>query len=156
MPESTADRWDASAEHLMSCDVQFRSFGANAAFGGPVRTVRCHEDNQLVKGLLNSPGDGSVLVVDGGGSLHSALVGDLLAAAAVANGWAGLIVYGAVRDSERLGELDLGVKALGTNPRRSSKSGEGTVDVSVSFGGATFTPGAMVWADPDGVVVEFG
>lgn len=156
MPESTADRWDASPDDLMSCDVQFRSFGGTASFHGRVRTVRCHEDNQLVKELVNTPGEGSVLVVDGGGSLHSALVGDLLAASAVANGWAGLIVYGAVRDSEKLGALNLGLKALGTNPRRSSKTGEGSVGVPVSFGGATFTPGAMVWADPDGIVVELG
>ena len=116
--------------------------------------MRCHEDNQLAKEVLSSPGNGAVLVIDGGGSLHAALVGDQLGEAAVANGWAGVVVHGAVRDSEALAGLDLGVKALGTNPRRSSKSGEGSIDVSVSFGGATFVPGAHLWADLDGIVVE--
>ncbi|MEX0757066.1 MAG: ribonuclease E activity regulator RraA [Acidimicrobiia bacterium] len=156
MSESTADLWDARSEELMSCDVQFRSYGAHQSFDGPVRTVRCHEDNQLVKRLLNSPGRGSVLVVDGGGSLRSALVGDQIGAAAVANGWAGIVIYGAVRDSDALSGLDLGIKALGTNPRRSSKTGEGSVDEAVSFGGATFVPGVHLWADADGIVVEVG
>ncbi|MEX2280379.1 MAG: ribonuclease E activity regulator RraA [Acidimicrobiia bacterium] len=156
MSESTADLWDARSEELMSCDVQFRSYGANQSFCGPVRTVRCHEDNHLVKRLLNSPGSGSVLVVDGGGSLRSALVGDQIGAAAVANGWAGIVIYGAVRDSGALSGLDLGIKALGTNPRRSSKTGEGSVDESVAFGGAIFVPGVHLWADVDGIVVEIG
>lgn len=154
MPESTADLWDARSEELMSCNVQFRSYGAIRSFAGPVRTVRCHEDNQLVKQLLNSPGDGSVLVVDGGGSLRSALVGDQIGAAAVANGWVGIVIHGAVRDSDALSALEIGIKALGTNPRRSSKAGEGSIDESVAFGGATFVPGAHLWADADGIVVE--
>jgi regulator of ribonuclease activity A len=153
---STADLWDERGGDLASCDSQMTSFGGRTSFTGMVRTVRCFEDNQLVKDLLGSPGDGSVLVIDGGGSLHSALVGDQLGASAVANGWAGVVVFGAVRDAVALAELDLGVKALGTNPRRSAKKGEGSVDVSVTFGGATFTPGARLWADADGIVVELG
>jgi regulator of ribonuclease activity A len=153
---STADLWDEREGDLASCDSQLTSYGGRASFTGLVRTVRCFEDNQLVKELLASPGDGSVLVIDGSGSLRSALVGDQLGETAVANGWSGVVVYGAVRDSVALAKLDLGVKALGTNPRRSAKQGEGSVDVSVTFGGATFTPGARLWADPDGVVVELG
>ncbi len=156
MTFSTADLWDERGSDLASCDSQLTSFGGRSAFTGKVRTVRCLEDNQLVKDLLKTPGDESVLVIDGGGSLRSALVGDQLGASAVANGWAGIVVFGAVRDAVALAELDLGVKALGTNPRRSAKTGEGSVDVAVMFGGATFKPGARLWADPDGIVVELG
>jgi regulator of ribonuclease activity A len=116
--------------------------------------VRCHRDNALVKELLATPGDGAVLVVDGGGSLESALVGDLIAASAVAHGWAGLIVHGAVRDREALAQLDLGIKALGSNPRKSAKAGIGEVDVPVTITGVEFTPGRHVWADADGILVE--
>src|SRR5690606_26318172 len=103
---------------------------------------------------LATPGDGAVLVVDGGGSLESALVGDLIAASAVANGWAGIIVHGAIRDRIAIGELDLGVKALGSNPRKSAKDAVGEVDVPVTIGGVTFTPGRHVWADADGILTE--
>lgn len=140
----------------MSCDLQLRSFGGRTAFEGPVRTVRCHEDNQLVKNVVGTAGDGAVLVIDGGGSLHTALVGDQVAALAASNGWAGLIINGAVRDSDALSGIDIGLKALGTNPRRSSKTGVGSVDVAVTFGGAVFAPGARLWADLDGIVVEIG
>lgn len=94
-----------------------------------------------------------MLVVDGGGSLHTALMGDLIAASAVQNGWAGVVINGAVRDVLELALLDLGIKALGSNPRRSEKTGAGDRDVTVSFGGATFTPGARLVSDDDGVVV---
>ena len=107
-----------------------------------------------MKQLLATDGDGAVLVVDGDGSLHAALMGDVVAASAVEHGWSGVIVNGAVRDSVAIGALDLGVKALGTNPRRSEKSGDGEVDVPVRFGGVTFVPGRTVWADADGVVAE--
>ena len=156
MADATADVWDGRPDELMSCDVQLRSFGARTVFGGPVRTVRCRDDNQLVKDVLGTPGDGAVLVIDGGGSLHTALVGDQVAAMAAENGWAGLIIHGAVRDADALAGIDIGLKALGTNPARSAKTGEGSVDVAVTFGGAVFAPGARLWADLDGVVVEIG
>ena len=156
MADATADVWDGHDDGLMSCDLQLRSFGARTSFEGPVRTVRCRDDNQLVKDVLGTRGDGAVLVIDGGGSVHTALVGDQVAALAASNGWAGLIINGAVRDAEALGGIELGLKALGTNPRRSSKTGEGSVDVAVTFGGAVFAPGAHLWADSDGVVVEIG
>ena len=149
----TADLVDERGDEALSCDVQFRQFGARRRFSGRIRTVSCRHDNALVKKVLGEPGQGGVLVVDGGGSLHTALVGDLIAGSAVANGWSGLIVYGAVRDSAALGRLDLGIKALGTNPRRSAKAGGGTVDTPVEFGGVVFVPGAYLYSDEDGVLV---
>ena len=118
-----------------------------------MRTVSCHEDNGLLRDLLRTPGRGGVLIVDGGGSLRTALVGDLIAGAAQANGWAGLVVHGAVRDSAALGGLDLGIKALGTIPRKSGKTGTGAVHVPVTFGHVTFQPGDMLHADDDGIVL---
>ena len=149
----TADLYDEYGEALQSCNLQFRQFGGRSAFSGPAVTVRCHEDNALLKSVLSEPGEGRVLVVDGGGSVHRALMGDLIAGLAVSNGWAGVIINGAVRDVAVLRTLDLGVKALGSNPRKSTKTGAGERDVPVSFGGATFTPGLVVHSDDDGIVV---
>ncbi|MDS1268990.1 ribonuclease E activity regulator RraA [Lipingzhangella sp. LS1_29] len=151
---ATADLIDAHGSEIDSCHTQFRQFGRHRSFCGPVRTVRCHEDNGLVKEILNSAGHGAVLVVDGGGSVRSALLGDLIAAAAVDNGWSGVVIHGAVRDSATLETLDLGVKALGTNPRKSDKDGAGRVDVPVTFGGVTFNPGQWLYSDEDGIVVS--
>ena len=153
IPVPTADLVDRYGPELRVCETQFRQFGGCHAFTGPVRTVSCHEDNGLLRELVQAPGSGCVLVVDGGGSLHAALVGDMLAGAAVTNGWAGLILHGAVRDSAALSGLDLGVKALGTNPRPGGKTGAGAVDVPVSFGGVTFHPGDILYADDDGIVL---
>ncbi|WP_243226429.1 ribonuclease E activity regulator RraA [Microbacterium sp. CIAB417] len=151
---ATADVYDERGEQLDSLALQLRDLGGKRAFEGPVRTVRCYRDNALVKSVLQAPGDGAVLVVDGGGSLESALVGDIIAGAAVENGWAGVIVFGAVRDAAVLATLPLGVKALGTNPRKSAKDGVGEVDVPVEIAGVVFAPGRHVWADEDGVLVE--
>ena len=151
---ATADLYDERGDALDSLALQLHDFGGRAAFDGPVRTIRCHRDNALVKGTLATPGEGAVLVIDGGGSLESALVGDLIAASAVANGWAGLIVHGAIRDRVAIAALDLGVKALGSNPRKSAKAGVGELDVPVEIAGVVFRPGAHVWADADGVLVE--
>ena len=137
----TADLVDDIGPDVRSCDVQFRQFGARTQFAGPISTVRCVEDNALLKSVLSAPGDGGVLVIDGGGSLHTALVGDLIAELARSNDWAGLIVHGAVRDAPALRDIDLGIKALGTNPRKSGKTGAGERDVTVSFGGVEFVPG---------------
>ncbi|HEV2917742.1 MAG TPA: ribonuclease E activity regulator RraA [Actinomycetota bacterium] len=153
MEVATADLIDQYGESLQSCDLQFRQLGGRARFSGRIRTVRCHQDNVLVRQVLSEPGEGQVLVVDGGGSLHTSLVGDVIAGLAQGNGWAGLVVNGAVRDTEALGALDLGIKALGSNPRKSAKLAAGEVDVPVSFGGATFRPGRHLYSDEDGVVV---
>lgn len=154
MTTATADLYDERGDELDSLALQLHDFGGRVAFDGPVRTVRCHRDNALVKAMLATPGGGAVLVIDGGGSLESALVGDLIAASAVEHGWAGLIVHGAIRDRVAIGTLALGVKALGSNPRKSAKAGIGEVDVPVTIAGVVFTPGAHVWADADGVLVE--
>jgi regulator of ribonuclease activity A len=151
---STADLVDAHGPSLQSCEVQFRQYGGRVRFHGPVRTVKTFEDNALIKQVLSKSGDGAVLVVDGGGSLRSALVGDVIASLAVRNGWSGLLVWGAVRDTAMLAGLAVGLKALGSNPWKSGKSGSGQVDVPVSFGGVTFRPGEWLYSDEDGVVVS--
>lgn len=150
---STADIYDARGPKLASVALQFRDFGGNAAFSGPARTLQCNRDNGLVKSVLATPGNGAVLVVDGGGSLHSALMGDMIAQSAVDNGWAGVIINGAIRDSVAIGTLPLGVKALGTNPAKSSKDGTGRLDGTVHLGDVAIKPGVMVYADPDGILV---
>ena len=150
---STADLYDVHGDRLQSCDTQFRQFGGRSEFDGIVATVRCFQDNSLLKSILGTPGDGRVLVVDGEGSLHTALTGDVIGQLAVDHGWAGLILHGAVRDSVALRSLPIGIKALGTNPRKSGKTGAGERDVVVEFGGAVFAPGDHVWSDDDGVVV---
>lgn len=154
MTIATADLYDERGDELDSLSLQLLDLGGHVAFDGPVRTVRCHRDNALVKEVLATPGGGAVLVIDGGGSLESALVGDLIAASAVENGWAGIIVHGAIRDRAAMASLPLGVKALGSNPRKSAKDGVGEIDVPVTIAGVVFAPGRHVWADEDGVVVE--
>lgn len=152
-PVPTADLVDRYGTELRVCDLQFRQFGGHRGFAGPVRTVSCHEDNGLLRDLLRTPGDGHVLVIDGGGSLRTALVGDLIAGAAQDNGWAGLIVHGAVRDSATLAGLRIGIKALGTIPRKSAKDSAGTIDIPVTFGDITFRPGDILHADDDGIAL---
>jgi regulator of ribonuclease activity A len=150
---STADLYDELGDRAQSCALQLRSFGGRAAFEGTITTVRCHEDNVLLRAAVGRPGRGHVLVVDGGGSLEAALMGDVIAAAAVEHGWEGVVIHGAVRDTRALAGLDLGVKALGANPRKSRKEGAGEVDVQVAFGGASFTPGQHLVSDEDGILV---
>ena len=149
----TADLVDDIGPDVRSCDVQFRQFGARMQFAGPITTVRCSHDNALLKSILSTPGDGGVLVVDGGASLHTALVGDLIAELARSNQWAGLIVHGAVRDAAALRDMEIGIKALGTNPRKSEKTGAGERDVTLSFGGVAFVPGDIAYSDDDGIVI---
>lgn len=152
---STADLVDEHGEALQSIPVQFRSFGRRRRFAGPAVTVKCFEDNALLKATLSDWAEsrGAVLVVDGGGSLRSALVGDIIAGIAVERGWAGLVVNGAVRDSVALDDLEIGIKALGTNPRKSSKTGAGQVGEIVEIGGARIAPGQTVVSDEDGIVI---
>ncbi|MCC5578450.1 ribonuclease E activity regulator RraA [Microtetraspora sp. AC03309] len=153
MTIATADLYDERGADLDSCDLQFRQYGKCRAFHGVIATVRCHQDNFLVKATLSEPGDGRVLVVDGGGSLHTALMGDVIAGLAVANGWSGVVINGAVRDVAALSLLDVGIKALGSNPRKSAKEGTGERDVPVTFGGVVFVPGAELFSDDDGILV---
>jgi regulator of ribonuclease activity A len=149
----TADLVDDIGADVRSCDQQFRQFGGRSEFVGPITTVRCFQDNALLKSVLSGPGDGGVLVVDGDGSLHTALVGDVIAELGRSNRWAGLIINGAVRDAATLRTLDIGIKALGTNPRKSTKTGSGERDVVVSLGGVDFRPGDIAYSDDDGIVV---
>ncbi|MDV6288019.1 MULTISPECIES: ribonuclease E activity regulator RraA [unclassified Streptomyces] len=152
-PVPTADLADQYGDRLRVCSLQFTGYGAVRSFAGPVRTVSCREDNALLHELLHMPGGGAVVVVDGGGSLATTLFGDRMATRARDNGWAGVIVHGAVRDSASLSATRLGVQALGTNPRRAGKAGRGEVDVPVTFGGVSFGVGDILHADEDGVVL---
>ncbi|MGW9627566.1 ribonuclease E activity regulator RraA [Microbacterium sp. NPDC055521] len=151
---STADLYDVHGDDLQSLPLQLRSFGGHVSFEGSIRTVRCFQDNALLKSVLSSPGAGAVLVVDGDGSYGTALMGDMIAQLAIDNGWAGVVIHGCIRDSAAISAMPLGVKALGTNPRKSGKQGTGEVDVAVEFGGVAFRPGARLYADEDGVLVE--
>lgn len=148
----TAEVLDEHGELAAVCLIQFRQFG-RPEFSGRVATIRCYEDNVLLRERVQEQGAGRVLVVDGGGSLRCALLGDNIAEIALDSGFAGIVVNGCVRDAVALDDLGLGVKALGTNPRPSRKDGAGALDVPVTFGGVTFEPGAELFADPDGVVV---
>lgn len=150
---STSDLFDEHRDRAQTCALQLRSFGGVRAFSGRIATVRCDEDNVLLRAELSKPGDGRVLVVDGGGSYRCALLGDNVGSLAVENGWAGVVVNGCVRDVAAIRELPVGILALGSNPRPSSKAGDGETDVEVSFGGCTFRPGDELHADEDGVLV---
>ncbi len=151
---SVCDLLDANESVCQVLLPGLRHFGGTQTFDGPIETVRVFEDNVLVKATLAEPGDGRVLVVDGGGSLRYALMGDMLGDMAVANGWVGVIVHGCIRDSVALGKLSLGVMALDCMPRKSVKRGEGQRGESVDFHGVTFSPGAFAYADEDGVIVS--
>ncbi len=154
MSTRTADLSDADGDRLRPCVLPWRSFGAHSSFQGPASTVRCLDDNGLVRAAVHEPGLGRVLVVDGGGSLATALVGDNLAGIAAANGWAGVVLVGAVRDVVALARTPIGLFALGVVPRRGSAAGAGARDVAVVVGGVLVRPGAQVVADEDGVLVD--
>jgi len=149
---ATVDLVDAQRDRVRSCPVQFRNFGGRMAFAGPVRTVLCFEDNALVRQVVSQPGDGAVLVIDGGGSLRSALMGDVIAERGRSTGWAGAIINGAVRDVGALRQMVFGVKALGSNPMTSAKTGAGAADVPVVLGGVLIRPGMWGYCDEDGVL----
>lgn len=154
MPFVTCDLCDDHPDKVRVCEPLFANFGGRQAFGGQIVTVKCFEDNSRVKELLATPGLGRVLVVDGGGSLRCALLGDLIGDSAVKQGWSGVIVYGCVRDVDALAELDLGVQALASIPLKSVRKGVGETELPVTFGGVTFTPGEYVYADNNGVIVS--
>lgn len=150
----TTDLCDANEGRVRVCAPMFRSFGGRTSFHGQIATLKLFEDNSLVRSALETPGIGRVLVVDGGGSMRCALVGDQLALLGVKNGWAGVVVYGCIRDSKAISAMEIGVFALGTHPMKTVKKGVGDSDVPVSFGGITFTPGEYLYADEDGVIVS--
>ncbi len=144
------DRHDAQVRVL---ELPLRDYGGRIGFDGIVSTIKAYEDNSLVRDAVAEPGNGRVLVIDGGGSLGRSMLGDLLAAKALENGWAGVVVFGAIRDSAAIGAMALGVKALGTCPRKTDKLGQGLRDVPVRFGGLVIRPGEWMCADADGVVL---
>ncbi|GGL89225.1 putative 4-hydroxy-4-methyl-2-oxoglutarate aldolase [Deinococcus aerolatus] len=148
----TSDLCDAHPEAQVFAPV-FQNFGENPRFSGPALTLRVYENNTLVRATLETPGEGRVLVVDGGGSLNCALVGDQLAGLGVQNGWAGIIVHGCVRDTAQLAGMPIGIRALAVHPRRSGKASLGEQAVALTFAGATVRPGDMIHADEDGICV---
>lgn len=152
--KATADLYDTHGDALQVATPMFNSYGGKFQFSGEIVTVKCHEDNTHVRGTLEQAGEGKVLVVDGGGSLRCALVGDMLAELGIKNGWQGAIVYGCIRDSAAIGKMDFGLKAINTNPKKSVKKDIGELNVTVHFADVTFTPGAFVYADEDGIVVS--
>ena len=149
----TTDLYDDHEDEVQTCSIQFRDFGGRRRFAGRIRTVTCRNDNQLYRTLLDEPGNGCVVVVDGGASTEAALMGDRIAAKGARNGWSGCVILGAVRDSAELAGIDFGVKALGVNPAKSTKTGEGAVDAMLEFGGVRFEPGHWVYCDEDGILV---
>ena len=151
---ATADLSDELGDDVQVMVPPWLDYGGQRAFKGPAATVRCHDDNSKVREMLESPGEGRVLVVNGGASIQCALLGDMLGELAVRNGWAGVIVNGCVRDADALGQLPLGIKAKGTHPRKSVKAGAGDTQVTLAFSGVMIAPGDMIYADTDGILVR--
>lgn len=154
MQHATADLCDKHADKLQVADPIFSDFGNVACFEGEIYTLKVFEDNTLVRTALEMDGTGKVLVIDGGGSYRCALVGDNLAALAIENNWRGLVVYGCIRDSRQISEMEIGLKALNTNPAKSIKRNEGQQNIDVRFAGVDFRPGHYLYADEDGIVVS--
>ena len=149
----TPDLCDAFPELVRVVEPLFTNYGGRSAFGGEILTIKCHEDNSLVKEQVGNSGNGRVMLVDGGGSLRCALLGDMLAAKAVENGWAGIIIFGCIRDVDDIRTMDLGVQALRTIPIKSNRQGRGDLNIPVTFSGVTFQPGEYVYADNNGIIV---
>lgn len=150
----TPDLCDEYPELVQVVEPMFNNYGGRSSFGGEIVTIKCFEDNSLVREQVAQPGKGKVLVVDAGGSLRRACLGDMLAEKAVANEWEGILMYGCIRDVDAIGALDLGVQALNTHPMKTEKRGLGDLNVDVTFGGVTFRPGQFVYADSNGVIVS--
>ena len=154
MKFATADLFDNHADELEVCAPIFLDFGGHTDFYGPIRTLKVFENFGITKSTLATDGKGHVLVIDGGGSLRCAMLGDKLAQLAIDHNWKGILINGCVRDSAAISKLSIGVKALGTNPTRPSPEGEGQLDVPVRFASVTFHPGHFLYADADGVVLS--
>ena len=152
MEYKTTDLCDACDE-AQACELPFIGFGRKRAFAGTIRTARYSQGLNVLRDLINQRGDDQVLVIDGAEAGWRALFGDIMAGLAARNGWAGVVVNGAIRDRVEIDQMDIGVKALGTVPRRAIIGGRGETDVPIHFGGITFTPGARLVADEDGIIV---
>lgn len=152
-PFTTCDLYDEFGDRARVIGSQLHDYGGKRAFAGPAFTIKCFEDNSLVRETIQSPGNQRVLVIDGGGSHRCALLGDMLAKAALANGWAGIVVDGCVRDTAQLHALDIGIKARGSTPRKSHKLGEGQRDLPVTIMSVAILPGDGIFADADGIII---
>lgn len=150
---ATADLCDAYPDRVRVLHSRLHDYGGREVFHGPVATVCCFEDNTVVRASLEQPGDGRILVVDGGGSTRCALLGDVLARLAVENGWIGAVIWGCVRDTAALASIPFGIRALGTCPRRSVKRDQGERDVPLYFAGTRILPGEHLYADRDGILL---
>lgn len=151
---ATADLFDVHGDRLGVLELSFLDLGGRPRFCGPIRTVKAFEDNSRVREAVSSPGNGAVLVVDAAGSMARAMVGDRLGELAVGNGWAGIVVNGCVRDAKVLRTLDIGIRALGTNPRKTEKRDQGLANVPVEIGGVRIEPDMWLYADEDGILVS--
>lgn len=150
----TPDLCDEYPELVRVLEPMMKNYGGRQSFGGEIVTIKCFEDNSLVRERVAQPGKGKVLVVDAGGSKRRACLGDMLAEKAVSNGWEGILMYGCIRDVDAIAALDLGVQALGAHPMKTEKKGVGEFNLEVTFGGVVFTPGEYVYADNNGVIVS--
>ena len=150
---STTELCDAHGDLVQVVTPRFNNYSGKKHFVGSIKTVKVLEDNVIVRALLEQPGDGDVLVVDGGGSLRCALMGDMIANLAQQNGWAGIVLNAAVRDVEALGQVDIGIKALASHPKKSGKNGAGEQNIPVTFAGVTFTRRDFLVSDADGIAV---
>ena len=139
---------------LQIAEPRINDYGAVTAFCGPIATVKVHEDNVLARQMLETPGDGRVLLIDGGASTWCALLGDMVAQIASDNGWSGIVINGGVRDATEIAQIKIGVKARFTVPRRSRKEGNGRQNVPLAFAGVTFIPGDYLYADEDGILIS--
>lgn len=148
-----ADECLSQEKAVKACSSPLRYWGLKPCFSGLIRTIRCHEDFGLIRKLLSAEGNGAVLVVDAGGTMERAVFGDTMAAYAIKNHWAGVVLNGVIRDTGEIDAMETGIHALGRFPKRGTATGAGEVDVPLSFGGVTFTPGKRLVADRDGVVV---
>jgi len=151
---ATPDLCDAYPDLVRVLEPIFKNYGGRSSFGGEIVTVKCFEDNSVVKEKAGKAGQGKVMVVDGGGSLKKALLGDLIAETALNNGWEGFIVYGCIRDVEPISNMQIGVKALNSIPLKTQRKGKGENNVKINFGGVTFNPGEYIYADTTGIIVS--
>lgn len=152
--QSTPDLCDQYPQLVRAVEPMLINFGGREQFCGQIVTVKCFEDNSVVKQLVGTPGDNRVMVVDAGGSLRRACLGDMLAEQAASNGWSGLVIYGCIRDVDQIMATDIGVQALGVHPMKTEKKGAGELDIPVTFGGVTFNPGEYLYADNNGIIVS--
>lgn len=152
--KSVPDLCDEYSETVQVLEPIFSNYGGRERFSGPIMTVKCFEDNSLVKALVDTPGDGRVIVVDGGGSMRRACLGDMLADKASKNGWSGFLIYGCIRDVDEISSIRIGVQALGVHPMKTEKKGAGEQQITVAFAGVSIQPNDYLYADNNGVIIS--